>query len=367
MEPEASALIDAPRAPRRGEELDLARLGPWLRSALGAAPDAPIAVEQFPGGHSNLTYAVTVGDRGGDPAGIRSVVLRRPPFGSRVKSAHDMGREVRVLSRLSPVYPRAPRPLAFCEDESILGARFYVMERLSGIILRRDLPAGLAIDPRRLCESLIDTLVELHGIDWRAAGLAELGNPDGYVERQVTGWTRRYADAQTHDVPEMGAVSAWLAARLPGLRSPPPTIVHNDYKFDNLVLDPADPARVIGILDWEMTTIGDPLMDLGTSLCYWVEPADPEGLRKLRMGPTSAPGMMTRRELADRYAAASGRPLEQIVFYYCFGLYKTAVVLQQIYYRFVKGLTQDARFGTLGDGVRALAQQAAAYLDRPGL
>jgi aminoglycoside phosphotransferase (APT) family kinase protein len=312
-----------------------------------------------------------VGHRDSDRTSVRQVVLRRPPFGSRVKSAHDMGREVRVLSHLSPVYPRAPRPLAFCEDESILGAKFYVMERLSGVILRRDLPAGLAVDPRRLCESLIDTLVELHAIDWRAAGLADLGNPDGYVERQVTGWTRRYADAVTgevaDDVPEMGEVSAWLAARLPGLRSPAPTIVHNDYKFDNLVLDPADPARVVGILDWEMTTIGDPLMDLGTSLCYWVEPGDPEGLRTLRMGPTSAPGMMTRRELADRYAAASGRPLDQIVFYYCFGLYKAAVVLQQIYYRFVKGLTQDPRFATLGDGVRALAQQAAAYVERATL
>lgn len=352
-------MIDAPRAPRAGEELDLARLGPWLRQALGAPADAAVTVQQFPGGHSNLTYAVTVGDR--------QVVLRRPPFGSKVKSAHDMGREVRVLSRLAPVYPRAPRPLAFCEDESVIGAKFYVMERLTGIILRRELPPALAVDPRRLCESLIDTLVELHAIDWRAAGLADLGNPDGYVERQVTGWTRRYGDAQTDDISEMTQVGAWLAARFPLVTSPAPTIVHNDYKFDNLVLDPADPARIIGILDWEMTTVGDPLMDLGTSLCYWVEPGDPEGLLSLRMGPTNGPGMMTRRELADRYAAASGRPLDHIVFYYCFGLYKTAVVLQQIYYRFAKGLTQDARFATLGDGVRALARQAAAYLDRPTL
>jgi alkylation response protein AidB-like acyl-CoA dehydrogenase/aminoglycoside phosphotransferase (APT) family kinase protein len=355
----AADVLDGTQPVRAGEELDLERLTPFLRRALGVEA-GDIVVEQFPRGHSNLTYLVRM-----DGA---EVVLRRPPFGSKVRSAHDMGREFRVLSHLAPVYSRVPKPIAYCEDASILGAPFYLMERLRGLILRRRLPEGVSLDPgrvRRLCESFVDTLVELHGLDYRAAGLGELGNPDGYVERQVRGWTQRYQDARTDDIPEMETVAAWLAAHIPA--SPAPAVVHNDYKYDNLVLDPADPTRVRGILDWEMATIGDPLMDLGTALCYWVQADDPEPLQAARFGPTTLPGSFTRRELAERYAEKSGRALDHVVFYYCFGLFKTAVVVQQIYFRYRQGLTRDERFADLIQGVRALAAQAAAHRERGAL
>jgi aminoglycoside phosphotransferase (APT) family kinase protein len=339
-------------------------LAPYLLRVLvlgqEASNDVPVTVEQFPGGHSNLTYLVRIGDR--------EAVLRRPPFGSKVKSAHDMGREFRLLSKLSPVYPRAPRPIAFCEDEAVLGAKFYLMERTRGLVLRRDLPKGLEADEatmRALSTSLVDTLAELHGIDYAAAGLADFGNPEGYVERQVTGWTKRYADAQTDEIEDMAAASKWIAENVKP--SGGASIIHNDFKYDNLVLDPADITNIRAILDWEMSTIGDPLMDLGTALCYWVEPSDPEPMQKLRMGPTVLPGSLTRQELAARYAEKSGRDTGDIVSYYCFGLFKTAVVLQQIYYRYNKGLTKDPRFASMIDGVRALAAQAVAFMAKRSL
>jgi aminoglycoside phosphotransferase (APT) family kinase protein len=348
------AAIDQARDVRAGEELPLEKLGPYLREALGA-PEGEVVIEQFPGGHSNLTYLVRVGDK--------EAVLRRPPFGSKVKSAHDMGREYRVLSKLAPVYSRAPRPLAVCEDESILGAKFYLMERRRGVIIRRAAPPGFTPEmARALSASFVDTLVDLHAIDYEAVGLGDFGKPLGYVERQITGWTKRYQDSQTDDIPEMTEVAGWLASSR--RESAHASIIHNDFKYDNLILDPEDLTKVIGILDWEMATIGDPLMDLGTSLCYWVEARDPEDLRRIKMGPTETPGTFTRRELAEAYAARSGRDLGDIVFYYCFGLWKTAVVLQQIYYRYAKGLTKDERFASMIDGVRALARQAAAFMGR---
>jgi len=285
-------------------------------------------------------------------------VLRRPPFGSKVKSAHDMGREVRILSHLAPIWPLAPRPIRYCEDESVLGAKFYLMERIRGVVIRRELPDG--IDPRRLCESFGDTLVSLHGIDWHAAGLEGWGNPDGYVDRQVTGWTKRWHDARTDDIPEVDQVAAWLASHLPV--SGPATIVHNDFKLDNLVLDDDDPTRVIGILDWEMSTIGDPLADLGTALCYWVQADDAPELQAMRFGPTNAPGMMTRAEVAARYAEKSGRGLADVTYYYVLGLFKTAVVAQQIYARYRAGLTHDDRFARMIHGVRAMAVHAARQI-----
>jgi aminoglycoside phosphotransferase (APT) family kinase protein len=338
---------------RAGEELDLERLGAWLR-AQGLTFDA-IALEQFPGGHSNLTYLVTLDGK--------ELVLRRPPFGSKVKTAHDMGREHRVLSKLAAVYPKAPRPLFLCEDESVIGAKFYLMERVSGVILRQSPPRDVTVTAdqlRRVDEALVDTLAELHAIDHRAVGLGDLGNPDGYVLRQVTGWAKRYQDAKTDEIPDVERVGAWLAAHLPA--SPPATIIHNDFKHDNVVLDAGDLGRVIAILDWEMTTIGDPLMDLGTTLSYWVEPGDPEPMRMLRFGPTTLPGSLTRAEVAARYAEKSGRDVGAIGFYHCFGLFKNAVVAQQIYARWKAGLTRDERFATLIHGVRLLAGQAAGMI-----
>jgi aminoglycoside phosphotransferase (APT) family kinase protein len=341
---------DAPRAPRAEEALDLGRLGPYLREVL-ELPGASLEVLQFPGGHSNLTYLVKIG--------ARELVLRRPPFGSKVKSAHDMSREMRALEKLAPVYPRAPRPVHFCDDEDVIGARFYLMERIRGVVLRR----GATLEPdtaRKLSEGLTDALVELHALDWKAIGLSDLGHPEGYVARQVSGWSKRYLDAQTADVPEMTAVAAWLAANQPP--SPPATVIHNDYKYDNLVLDPDDPTRIVGVLDWEMATIGDPLMDLGTTLCYWVERDDPPEVQAFAFGPTAAPGSLTRAEVAARYAERSGRDLTHLAFYHCFGLFKTAVVAQQIYYRFEKGLTHDARFAAFQLAVTSLARQAARLI-----
>jgi aminoglycoside phosphotransferase (APT) family kinase protein len=345
----SAGFIDAARPVRSGEDLDLARLTPFLQQGLGM-PDAPVTVEQFPGGHSNLTYLVKIGER--------ELVLRRPPFGAQIKTAHDMDREFMILQKLAPVYPRSPRPLLL-GDESVLGARFYVMERIRGVILRSRLPAGLELGPelaRKLSAAAVETLAELHALDIEATGLAAIGHPDGYVRRQVEGWTKRYAAAVTDDLPAMDRVAAWLAANMPV--SGPPTLLHNDLKYDNLVLDPDDLTRVRGVLDWEMATVGDPLMDLGTALCYWVEEGDPPPVRAFAFGPTAVPGSYTRREFAEHYARSTGRSLEHLGFYRAFGLYKTAVVAQQIYLRFVRGHTKDPRFAMMIEGVKALAGQA---------
>ncbi len=235
-------------------------------------------------------------------------MLRRPPFGNRVKTAHDMGREYRILSRLRAVYPPAPRPVLYCEDESILGAAFYLMERRRGVILRGSSTADRPLTPdliRQLCETLVDRMAELHALDYRAAGLDEVGKPQGYVERQVTGWIKRYQDARTDEVPDVERTARWLAENRP-LESAKASLIHNDFKFDNLVLDPADLTRIVALLDWEMATIGDPLMDLGTTLAYWTEAADPEPLHFHIVGPTKEPGSLTRREIVERYAQVTG-------------------------------------------------------------
>jgi len=349
----AGASEDAPKQIRPGEELDAGKLAAFLEAQFG--PGA-VSVEQFPGGHSNLTYLVRHGDH--------EYVLRRPPFGSKVKSAHDMGREFTVLTRLAPVYDRAPRPFAYEATGEVLGAPFYLMERRRGVILRKVLPDGLAGDHakiRRICEQLVDALVELHAVDYAAAGLGEFGKPVGYIERQVTGWTKRYVDAQTDELPALTESAAWLAAHLPAEGAP--ALIHNDFKFDNVIFDP-ELERITGVLDWEMATVGDPLMDLGTSLSYWAEATDPPALHHLPFGPTAAPGMMTRKELAAYYLARSGRHADDLVFYYAFGLIKTAVVLQQIYYRWRQGTTTDPRFAQLIYGVRMLAEQARTAIDR---
>jgi aminoglycoside phosphotransferase (APT) family kinase protein len=272
-----------------------------------------------------------------------------------------MAREYRVLSKLSLIYPPAPRPVLFCDDPDVLGVPFYVMERRRGVVLRRQLPAGLAIDPmaaRRLSTLLIDNLARLHSLDYRAAGLGDLGKPEGYVVRQVTGWTERSARARTDDLPALDRVSGWLAGHLPPEAGGTAALIHNDYKYDNLVLDPGDLTRVVAVLDWEMATVGDPLMDLGTTLGYWVEAGDPPALQRASFGPTALPGSLSRRELAERYAEQSGRDVSGILFYYAFGLFKIAVIVEQIYARYVRGHTRDPRFAHLNDVVAVLAEQA---------
>jgi aminoglycoside phosphotransferase (APT) family kinase protein len=347
--------LDGTASVRAGEELPVERLQACLREHFPDTP-GPLVVEQFPHGHSNLTYLLRLGDR--------ELVLRRPPFGNQVKSAHDMGREYRVLSKLCAVYPAAPRPYFYCEDDSVLGAPFYVMERRHGIVLRKAAAAGLGGDPqiaRRLDLALIDSLARLHLLDYRAAGLGDLGKPEGYVTRQVSGWTNRYAAARTDDVPAVEHVARWLTEHLPAESGS--ALIHNDYKFDNLLLDPHDLTRIVAVLDWEMATIGDPLMDLGSSLSYWVEAEDGPELQATAMGPTNVPGSLTRRQLAERYAEITGRDLSNILFYYCFGLFKTAVIVQQIYARYVRGHTRDARFALMNEVVAALSHQADQALE----
>ncbi len=354
-------VIDRPRAVRQGEELDTAALGAYLA---GAAPDltGPITVEQFGKGFSNLTYLLSIGDH--------EVVLRRPPFGAKIKSAHDMGRERRILSNLINVYPRVPRVLAYCESESVLGAPFYIMERVRGVILRNKAPEGLTLGPDQmhdLSTAFVDNLAVIHSLDYAAAGLGDLGRPEGYVERQITGWAGRYEKARTDDIPSIEQAASWLLAHKPAHSEA--AMIHNDYKYDNLVLDPADLTNILAVLDWEMSTIGDPLMDLGTSLSYWVQQGDGDALQALQVGLTTLRGNLSRREVVQRYAMVSGRAVDekQMVFYYVFGLFKNAVVAQQIYARFKAGHSTDERFGLLLYAIQALGQHAVEAIESQSL
>jgi len=342
--------VDEPRRVRPGEELDAAQLEPFLRRHFSNSGTG-FEISQFPGGHSNLTYQVRLGET--------ELVLRRPPFGSKVKTAHDMGREYRVLSKLHAVYPPAPKVMLYCEDESILGAPFYLMERVRGIILRRDPPEGLPFSPetaRGLSECFIDNLAGLHSLDYQAIGLGDLGKPQGYMERQVRGWLERYRGSMTDDNPEVEPLAKWFPANMPANCSA--ALIHNDYKYDNVVLDPADLTRIAGVLDWEMSTLGDPLSDLGTALAYWVDPQDSPGLQKIRWCPSTYPGSLTRAGLVERYACATGRKVSGMGFHLAFARFKIAVIVQQIYYRYCKGLTKDARFAGMGEVVKTLLAAA---------
>jgi aminoglycoside phosphotransferase (APT) family kinase protein len=347
------------RAVRPGEELDIPRLTAFLGNHL-AGFQGELTVLQFPHGHSNLTYLLR--------SGSAEWVLRRPPIGNQVKSAHDMLREYRVLSGLSRVFPPAPVPLAVCEDASVLGAPFYVMERRHGLILRRDWPPDLPHDPqllREMCGSLIDALADLHEVNLSDAGLADFGKPAGYVQRQVEGWTKRYRDAQTEQLADMDAVAEWLAANMPADSGA--SLIHNDFKFDNVAFNPQLPSEVSTVFDWEMATVGDPLMDLGTTLGYWVEVSETEQLSASFIGPTWLPGAMSRRELVERYALRRRLSSCDMHWYYIFGVFKIAGIVQQIYARFVRGVTRDARFATLDSCVRQLARRAAMAIENDAI
>jgi aminoglycoside phosphotransferase (APT) family kinase protein len=348
------SLRDEARAVRPGEDLDAARLGEYLAGHLPGL-SGPLEVRQFPAGFSNLTYLLRAGEV--------ELVLRRPPFGTKPRSGHDMAREFRVLSALRGHFPYGPRALHYCADEAVLGTPFYVMERLSGLILRHRYPPGLEPTPelaRVQQTALVDVQAQLHAVDYTAAGLADLGRPEGYVERQVQGWAERYQRARTPGSPAFEETVAWLGAHLP--RSSGAALIHNDYKLDNVVFDAADPRQLVGVLDWEMATVGDPLMDLGCSLSYWVQADDPPWLHETTLVPTAVPGSLTRRQVLARYAEASGREVvgEAARFYYVFGLFRLAGIVQQIYYRYHHGQTADARFASLGRSVERLSQAAQA-------
>ena len=341
---------------RAGEELDAARLAAYLADKLPGAGRG-VEIEQFPGGHSNLTYLVR--------AGGREYVLRRPPMGPLPPRAHDMAREFGVLERVSAVYPPAPRAFAMCENPAVAGAPFFVMERRRGVVLRREAPpefATLPGYPARTAEAFVDALAELHSIDIARGGLGGIGKPEGFLRRQVEGWSRRWEAAKTSELPEMKRLAEWLANELPA--SPAPTIVHNDYKLDNVMFAAGDPGRLVAVLDWEMATVGDPLVDLGIVLCYWPEAGDPEG-RRVAISPlTASPGWPARAELLARYHEKTGRDLAGVAYYEVFGVFKLAVVLQQIYYRYRAGQTLDERFRDFDVRVRGLAEAGVAVLER---
>lgn len=343
---------------REGEDFDLAAVENYLRERIDDLPDGDLEVLQFPSGASNLTYLLKVGDWEG--------VLRRPPLGPVPPKAHDMGRESGILAKLNAAYPLAPKPYFFCEDESVIGAPFYVMERREGVVLGDSFPEGVEPDEelcRDISRTVVDTLVELHAVDPEEAGLGDLGKPEGFLERQTRGWISRYEKAKTDEIEEVEPLTEWLVRDIP--ESPPATIIHNDYKLNNLILDPEDLTEVRAVLDWEMATVGDPLFDFAVSLTYWIEPTDPDDLKKVMPTVTETPGFMTRKELIDRYAEKSGRDLTEMHWYVVFGYFKLAVILQQIYARWHKGQTRDERFATFGDRVRTLILHAES-LSREG-
>jgi aminoglycoside phosphotransferase (APT) family kinase protein len=337
-------------AVRAGEELNRAALAGYLVDKIEGG--ASLTIEQFPGGHSNLTYMLRT------PA--REYVLRRGPLGPVAPKAHDMAREYMVLKAVHPVFAAAPEVFHLCEDTSIIGAVFFVMERRHGIVVRDHIPPELAAFvnyPARVSQGFVDCLVELHSVDIEQHGLVSLGKPTGFLERQVRGWFERWKGAKTQEIALMDRLIQWLTDHLP--ISPPATLVHNDFKLDNLMLDANDPGRIEAVLDWEMATVGDPLVDLGLILCYWSQPSDPGGTKA---SLTSQPGWFTRDELIGRYAERTGRDLSLINYYEVFALFKLAVVLQQIYVRFHRGQTQDERFRHFDKRVHNLIQQAAALI-----
>lgn len=337
---------------RPDEQLDARVVASYLRGKLPAS-DRPLEILQFPGGHANLTYLLRYGDR--------EYVLRRPPLGPVAPRAHDMVREYRALAALGPYYALAPRVYALCEDPAVIGAPFFVMERRRGIVVRRTMPDEIADDPavrRRIGEAAIDALADLHAVPVAGTPVATLGKPEGFVARQIAGWAERWQRAKTEELSAMEDLAAWLAARIPPALDA--TVVHNDFKLDNMMLDRHDPGRVVAVLDWDMTTLGDPRIDVGTLLGYWPEATDPTERLAIAMQPTHLEGFPTRREIVERYAARSGRDLGAIAFFETFALFKLAVVLQQIHVRFVRGQTQDERFAGMGESVRRLADIASA-------
>lgn len=349
--------IDKPTRVRNGEEFDEKRIETFLKDSIPGL-SGKLSVQQFPSGYSNLTYLISVGDR--------NLVLRRPPHGTKARTAHDMGREYRILEKLRDVFPYCPGPLVYSEDESIMGAPFYVMERIEGTILRRDLPEGLTFSPeeaRTLCHNMFDVLIELHSIDYRKIGLEDFGKPEGYIKRQVEGWSRRYRAARTPDAPDYEEIMEWLDKNQPADFNKP-SIIHNDYKFDNIVLDPQNPLKIIGVLDWEMATIGDPLMDLGGSIAYWITKDDSEEVQMMRLLPTHIDGMMRRKEIVQYYLEQTGISLDDFSFYECCNLFRVATIGQQIYYRYYHGQTKDKRFAMLIGGVQIIERKIRSILEK---
>ncbi|QWC86277.1 phosphotransferase family protein [Nocardioidaceae bacterium] len=359
---------------REEDAFDVAAVVEWLRGVVGAQAwleDEP-RVRQFGGGASNLTYQLDFGPEGGEPSQVRSLILRRPPVGAKASGAHDMVREFTVQHRLRDHFSKVAPMIGLCQDHDVIGSDFYVMERVDGVILRRDLPEGMTLDEqqaRALCERMLDTLVELHGVDHEAAGLDDLAKGWGYVERQVSGWSKRYRNAITDDAGDYERVMGWLAEHQPD--DVAQTMIHNDYRFDNLVLDTSGvdgedrEPRIRALLDWEMATVGDPLMDLGGLVAYWIQDDDDEVFQQFRRQPTHLRGMMTRSEVVAYYCDRAGYDMteERWRWYEVFGLFRLGVIAQQIYYRYFHGQTHNEAYAHFGPVARYLEQRCEKIID----
>ncbi|WP_033541851.1 phosphotransferase family protein [Planococcus sp. CAU13] len=337
---------------RKGEEIEKTKLEKFLRSSIERLPEGELEIRQFGAGHSNLTYALKIGDWEG--------VLRRPPLGPVAPKAHDMEREYKILKSLSQVFPAAPKPYVFSDDPAITGSPFFIMERRHGHVLDTEFPEGVQARPelgRAISEKMVDTLVELHAIDYTRTALAEMAKPDGFMERQVAGWIGRYERAKTDEIAEYDSLKQWLADNIPV--SQEPSIIHYDFKLNNAMFS-EDFSEMTGLFDWEMTTVGDPLADLGAAMSYWIQNDDPE-LLKAGMGKppvTVKEGFYTREEFIRRYAEKSGRDITHIDFYLTFAYFKLAVIVQQIYFRYKNGQTQDPRFAHFDRFVKSLIRHA---------
>ncbi|MFY9470104.1 MAG: phosphotransferase family protein [Solirubrobacterales bacterium] len=330
-----SVALDRPGEVRGEDGFDVAAVDAWLQQHvdLEGAPD----VKQFAGGASNLTFLLSYPGR--------DLILRRPPGGQIPKSGHDMRREFHVQQKLAVVYPYVPKMVAFCDDHAVIGGDFYVMERIRGVVLRDEPPAGFPLDPAgltKLCANVVDRLADLHAVDAEAAGLGDLGRGSGYVERQVSGWSKRYRAARTRNVPSFEKVIAWLEENKPPDAGT--CVIHNDWRLDNLILDADDPSEIIAVLDWEMATLGDPLMELGAAMAYWVQADDDRMHRSFRRQPTHLPGMYTREQFARRYSENAGIAIDNWAFYEVFGLFRYAAIAQQIHYRLRHKETSNPAF-----------------------
>jgi aminoglycoside phosphotransferase (APT) family kinase protein len=335
---------------RQDERIDVPKVEEFMRGKLPGA-DRPLSVRQFGGGAANLTYLLDYG--------THEYVLRRGPLGPVAATAHDMSREFRVLSVLYDVFPRAPRAYLYHEDPDVVGAPFLVMERKHGVVVRREMPkifASVTNATQKMSEALIDSLAEFHAVDYEAIGLGELGNPEGFISRQIEGWYKRWGAAKHEEVPAMDHVYGWLKENQPEHQAF--SLVHNDYKLDNAMLSPDDPGEIVAILDWDMCTLGDPLSDVGALIGYWTESDDPQYAQMMAMMPTGDMGFLSRSELVKRYAEKSGRSVENINFYFALSLFRITVIVAQIFIRFLRGQTQDERFAAFEAVIPTFARAA---------
>lgn len=339
---------------RPDEIFDETAVANYLKDKLAGA-DKTLRVRQFGGGAANLTYLLDYG--------THEYVLRRPPLGPVAKSAHDMSREYKVLAVLHEQFPLAPRAFLYCEDTSLIGSDFFVMERRKGTVVRRKVPDHFATVEdagRKMSAALVDALADFHAVDFEALGLGDLGRPEGFVERQIEGWYKRWHAAKVDDLEDMEAAYQWLRDNVPTTSAA--TLVHNDYKLDNVMLQEDDPGQMVAIFDWDMCTLGDPLCDLGSLLCYWTEPSDPDHFKQMNMMPVDQVPFMSRKELVERYAEKSGRAVQEINFYHALGLYRLTVIIAQIYIRYKRGQTQDQRFAWFGDRIPMMARAAVEVM-----